>query len=149
MERKWDPFHVVLETQPLHAHIICPAVIQDFSWISKSGLTSVVVTAWWRLHICSSTEYEGCTNVYAFIIVSSSGMSHGSNNHDQVFELDRSPCLSPIPWRKTANYPCSMASFAHPYPHSSPSQRRGLGCSRMSCFGILAQCICFSSIILE
>ena len=50
---KWmlELFHEEWETQPLHDGIIwLPAVIHDFSWLSKSGPTKVLVTAWWGLH---------------------------------------------------------------------------------------------------
>ena len=47
----WEPFNVCLEPQPLHDGISFGTHHWSmiFSWLFKSGTTSVVVTAWWGL----------------------------------------------------------------------------------------------------
>ncbi len=54
MEWILESFHVGWEPQPLHDHdgavIWHPSVIHDFSRLSDSGPTSVMVTTWWGLY---------------------------------------------------------------------------------------------------
>ncbi len=57
----WKPFHVGLEPQPLHTSIISsPAVTRFSSKYPKSWPISVVVTAWWRIHLPIHSSYECC-----------------------------------------------------------------------------------------
>ena len=50
----------ILQPQPLNKGFIwCQAVTQDFVWLPNSGPTSIVIPAWWRIHI-HTTAYEGC-----------------------------------------------------------------------------------------
>ena len=48
----WEPSHVGVEPQPLCHIIICVHTTSDtdLSLLHKSGLTSVVVMAWWWIH---------------------------------------------------------------------------------------------------
>ena len=47
-----EPFHMDFEPQPLHKGFFQhQAVTQDLSWLPKSGPGSVVLMAWWWIHI--------------------------------------------------------------------------------------------------
>ncbi len=61
-------FHVGLEPHALHHHGIVQrtAVTQDFNRLPKSGPTSVVVTAWWHIHISIHSIWRFSITLFLF-----------------------------------------------------------------------------------
>ena len=57
-----------LEPQPLHHGIICVHTSDstDFSWLPKSGPASVVVAAWWWIHIPSHSIWRLSRTLHMF-----------------------------------------------------------------------------------